>query len=80
MLLPVAVVVDDSVNHVARPIDIGLVAHHRDVVLAVLVALLVYGGVAAERERREEGIYVRFWPFCLQNSRREVPNVLAIGW
>lgn len=42
MLLPVAVVVDDSVNHVARPIDIGLVAHHRDVVLAVLVALLVY--------------------------------------
>lgn len=42
MLLPVAVVVDDSVNHVARPVDVGLVAHHRDVVLAVLVALLIY--------------------------------------
>lgn len=42
VLLPVAVVVDDSVNHVARPVDVGLVAHHRDVVLAVLVALLIY--------------------------------------
>lgn len=42
VLLSVAVVVDDSVNHVARPIDVGLVAHHRDVVLAVLVALLIY--------------------------------------
>lgn len=55
MLLPVAVVVDDSVNHVARPIDIGLVAHHRDVVLAVLVALLVCGGLPRkEREGRRE--------------------------
>lgn len=42
MLLPVAVVIDDPVDHVSRPIDVRLVSHYRNVVLTVLVALLVY--------------------------------------
>lgn len=41
VFLPVAVVVDDPVDHVSRPVNVRLVSHHRHIVLAVLVALLV---------------------------------------
>lgn len=41
MFLSVAIVIDDPVDHVSRPVDVRLVSHHRHIVLAVLVTLLV---------------------------------------